>query len=150
MYLNPHNFLILIMPKSHWKVLYSHAQYEVSKTVYHQISHQVSFRIGSEHEPERIFNIVYLRHTVPNSKKSLSLHTHNDSKQDIKLRKFKNHYDASGGKGVAQTARVPSYGGGGWPNRHLCFKNSLLYDASYRERGGWLKNPHRVRPKDLS
>jgi len=25
-------------------------------------------------------------------------------------------------EGVAQTVRVPSYGGGGWPNRHITFK----------------------------
>jgi len=30
-------------------------------------------------------------------------------------------YNASGGKGFAQTVRVPSHGGGVWPNRHVTF-----------------------------
>jgi len=25
------------------------------------------------------------------------------------------------GRGFAQTVRLPSYGGGGWPNRHITF-----------------------------
>jgi len=61
-------------------------------------------------------------------RKEMKISLNWDPGPDMTYSKFRERScinDASGGRGFAQIVGVPSYGGGGWPNRHLGCKNAI-------------------------